>query len=780
MSETSTAAIMTELRGFQAEKFAYAGPLENASTPDKVLEWQKTEILEPTVGFLAQLVLERVERDLEKDIAERANSKQLPVDHETLRKLIVGDEILDHLRLSRSEKDRISKLETVVHPTEAVALMTKDSKENELMERKTRIFRHNTEIRLRRMIDRGIWGYLLRRFELDQAGLLFADNDAEINKGFLGTFEGAMFDFLLGVGWNQKLVDIYDTRRQWVDEMRDIVSMRLFNQHYSDLSPSEDPQKIMVIKNFFKEIEESRDGENVKTEINLMGNSEELMRKIRQVSGIEVDVIIPPEDEDLKEATNRAYGLAREYGLNETPKISTWTGFEAEEVNQLNRRSQKLFGTDFLSLTKEEQLMLVAGTDEILSDHEIMFWLGGYQVPQPGRENVVRRIRLLEVPYTHLWKHFGWVEELGPWRAAEDMQSMIMAFSAKSDQLLLQRQQVEGNRANGFGRFRYFCWEYFEAMYGGGGIGKLKKLFAGEKGEVEWMGGFWEEMDGFLEETYDNYKIRMRHINLEHIKYNEPEEDLDDLETFKKGYLRMPTYKHLAKEWFISGWRRVAEGVHIKKRGDMLELAARRGMEEAKAEEILEQDRMSLSIGLSGKKHLMDMFLREKRAHTLLSAGWRVVSNLFVFGAREEEAKKERDDAIEIIGMKAVQFLYHDVKIPVLDAKISLGQIILFPSLVGLSIATGFGPLVGIGAGYFAWKGVSLVKDKFMLSLKGWQRRAEEDLSEMNRKFDALSDVELRKINEQLWVENKSNIIGLWNKKTGSVYGSEEQVKKII
>ena len=59
-------------------------------------------------------------------------------------------------------------------------------------------------------VDKSIWKRLNNRFFLESKGVVPGDIDEELSKGFLETFdrEEEMYNFLLGVGWNQTLVDI--------------------------------------------------------------------------------------------------------------------------------------------------------------------------------------------------------------------------------------------------------------------------------------------------------------------------------------------------------------------------------------------------------------------------------------------------------------------------------------------------------------------------------------------------------------------------------------------
>lgn len=679
---------LLEFRRQGADKFVPTVPLAEAATPGLVSANQ--EALREALWHLEyDEVMDRGKRDLEFDLN---NMEPGTITHAAFKEEVLIQKsyfwfpYLTPEQRRKFEKDEV-KL-TAGEKTEArengksedVAL---EEKKKKRLERKASLLNRERRIDWERGIDKSIWERLNNRFFLESKGVTYADIDEELSKGFLETFdrEEEMYNYLLGVGWNQKLVDIFDNRRKLVDELREISSQRTFKikedgtivrlkgesdkqlkdnkerrAHFDDLKKDED--KMNAIKNLlwdkegdslgelrrkleiekadvdrtrylfgkrekeeqvlldrrsqtffqkeFVKLEQHKEQLRVLTGI---GNTAELMRVLRLTQKVELaddDVRSNPGHLKHYEYLQRhAYGLINEDVLSSRGKLNSFAGFTQEQQWQLNNRSQTLFGDDFLNLSHEEQLMATVGSGEILSLEEIMSFLGEYAVPNP-HDNTATPIRPESVDLEYVyWKRLGWVSMIGPWRLADRINKIIFNYSARDDQRLLQRQQIESAGMSGFGKYTYFDYDYYEAFYGAGGEGKRKVLLERTIDQVEWGKGFWKEYQESQRSAYTKYVNEAKKIG--------GSKRIADFEEFCYGTIDVRNYQKIAQEWFLSGWRLVAEGVYLKLRGEMVERAAKWGGKAEQIKEALEQDIMQQKITHAGEKILEERFNKSRR-----------------------------------------------------------------------------------------------------------------------------------------------------------------------
>lgn len=602
-----------EFRQQTPDKFVPTVPLAEATTPELVVANQeKTRDAYWQVMYLQ--TMERIKRDL-----EFALNTQEPgsISHEAVKsELFVEKGCFWFPYLTPEQRKKIEAGVGAVTLTgrERAEGLTLEEKRKQRLERKAFMLNRERKIDWQRGLDKSIWKRLNNRFFLESKGVTYADIDEELSKGFLETFdrEEEMYNFLLGVGWNQKLVDIFNNRSRPVEELREILSQRMFKikddgtiVRFERLETDEELKRNNEKRAHFDDLKKDEDKINeVKyilgwgdADSNVRyGDTRELMRTVRIVQGAE----------EAGGRQQKAKGLINEYLIAEGTKLDTLNGFNTEQQRQLNNRAQVLFGDDFLNLTNEEQLMTTTGPGTILSLEEIMDFLSDYEAPIPYNKTDATKIRPESVDREYAyWIRYGWVSMIGPWRLADRINKIIFSYSARDDQRMLQRQQIESAGMSGFGKYTYFDWDYYEAFHGAGGEGKRKTLLEGTINKVEWPKGFWADYQKSQNLSYTKYVEEAKKIG--------GSKRILSFEEFCYGMIGVRGYQKIAQEWFLSGWRLVAEGVYLKLRGEMVERAAKWGGKAEQIKEALEQDIMQQKITHAGEKVLEERFNKSRK-----------------------------------------------------------------------------------------------------------------------------------------------------------------------
>lgn len=791
---------LMDIRQISAEKLVSTVPLSEAATPGKVLadqEKQRDALWQVAYG----VTMDRMKRDLYFDL----NVKQPgTVTHESLAAEGFVEKSAFWMPYLTPEQRRKFEADPVALTAREIAEgLTLDEKKKRRIERKGWMMNRERRIDWERGIDKWIWRRLNNRFFLESKGVVYADIDEELPKGFLETFdkEEEMYNFLLGVGWNQTLVDIFNSRSRLVDETREILSQRMFKRkddgvivreeglpkdkgevvHFDDLKNDED--KMNEIKHIF----DWGDAEGAKK----FGSTRELMRAVRIAQGAEKD------DPDPKHQP-KSLGLIHEKLLAKatTTKLDTFDGFDLIEPKkpetkkqlkerlreQLNNRAQVLFGDDFLNLTNEEQIMTAAGPGTILSLEEIMDFLSDHLVPHPYDEKKATLIRPESVDLEYVyWTKLKWVSMIGPWRLADRINKIIFSYSARDDQRALQRQQVESAGMSGFGKYTYFDWDYYEAFHGAGGEGGRKRLLEGTINKVEWPHGFWQEYQSSQQRAYDKYVAEANKVNNAFRMAGEEEKmkKIVDLDEFSYGMMGVGDYQHIAREWFLSGWRLVAEGVYLKLRGEAVEQAARRNVDAKQIDETLDGDVMGQKITHAGKEVLVKRYLEARRTVFL-----DVVELFRAWGDKTGHKGSRFKAALGDLFLDkfGLDFLLND-KIGLWILKPPL-QIVNFAFFGGTALINLFSTravslfsesipwiskiVIGQGGILAALPsailfalcagGISLLKDKLYLRKEIGEAKWAETERKMNERFKALAENPQRTMIESGWDPNKASV----------------------
>ncbi|PIS21713.1 hypothetical protein COT51_01285, partial [candidate division WWE3 bacterium CG08_land_8_20_14_0_20_41_15] len=571
----SISARLIEFRQFTADMMIPTVPLADAATP-KLVTADQERTRDAYFQLENRQIMERLKRDLDFSLNAREPGAISPEAFKAEILVEKGGFWFPYITPEQRRKIEAGAGAVALTGRERAEGLTLEEKRKQRLDRKAYMLNREKKVDWLRGIDKFIWERLNNRFFLESKGVTYADIDEELSKGFLETFdrEEEMYNFLLGVGWNQQLVDIFNNRSRQVEETREILSQRMFGKHFDEIKKDED--KANAVKHALG----WGDAEGTAK----FGNTRELMKAVRIAQRAEV----------VGGQQQKALGLINEclMAKPETTKLDTFNGFTPEQQSQLNHRAQALFGDDFLNLTNEEQLMTAAGPGTILSLEEIMDFLSEYQVPDPYDKTKSSLIRLESVDLEYVyWTRLGWVSRIGPWRLADRINKIIFSYSARDDQRALQRQQIESAAMSGFGKYTYFDWDYWEAFHGAGGEGRRKVLLDKTTDQFEWKKGFWKEYQECQKPAYNKYLEESVKENEERKRKGEDLKRVVDFEEFCTGTLVVGGgYKYLAKEWFLGGWRMVAEGVYLRIRGDMVEEAARKGVPAKNIDEALKQD----------------------------------------------------------------------------------------------------------------------------------------------------------------------------------------------
>lgn len=757
-----------EFRRQMPDQFVPTVPLVDLATP-KLVEASQERERDAYWQVMYEQTMDRIRRDL-----EFALNTQEPgsISHEAVKsELFVEKGCFWFPYLAPEKRRELEAVPVALTTRERTEGLTLPEKKKQRLDRKAYLFNRERKINWQRGVDKSIWERLNNRFFLESKGIVPGDIDEELSKGFLETFKKQdhsnddieeMFNFLLGVGWNQTLVDIFDNRSRLVEETREILSQRMFGKHYDELKGEGD--KINAIKHALGWGD---------TEGKIMfGDTRELMKAVR----------IAQEAEIVGDRQQKSRGLINEclMAKPETTKLDTLNGFTPEQQGQLNRRAQALFGDDFLNLTNEEQLMTAAGPGTILSLEEIMDFLSDYEVPNPYDDTKASLIRpeSVDLEYAY-WTRLGWVSMIGPWRLADRINKIIFSYSARDDQRVLQRQQIESAGMSGFGKYTYFDWDYYEAFHGAGGEGKRKALLENTTDQFEWKEGFWKEYQEQQQPAYQKYLQESKKENEARAKRGEELKRIADFEEFCTGTLVIGDYKHLAKEWFLGGWRMVAEGVYLRVRGDMVEEAARKGVPAKNIEEALEQDVLGQKISHTGKEVLEKRF--EKAKTPILKDIWEILTlgGLKVKrgqrGMRFTSAWKDliydkvgmavfiKDlpwkmtfaETINTVyvGLKAIQTLWAAQQVNFL-AGLKIGPYVFS----GISVAPFFAALGWAALWGTVWSITNILQDKLYFRSPGGSEKWKKIEEEMNKGFMALAERPVREMAKQGWDPDKASV----------------------
>lgn len=585
---------LQKFQDFSAAKLVPTVPLSDAASP-ALVQADQEKLRDAMWQLENEVIMDRNERDLSFALQQEREGNVTHDGYQSER-IARGLFWFEYLTPEQKKKFQSDPVElTKREKTEAEQTGRTDTdaladKKKTRLTRKAHLLNREREITWKRAIDIPIWRRLNHRFFLESQGIKPQDIDAELPQNFLGTFDRneEMYNFLLGVGWNQILIDIFDHRRRIVDETREIMSQRIFHCHWDDLKNSEDKQAR--IKNLFYGQEQ-------------FGNTADLMRIARINKGVEFISNAPDNQE-------KALGLINEKVLPSKGKITSLNGFTSDQQVQLNNRSNLLFGDDFLNLTAEEQLMTTAGPGEILSLEEIMTFIGEYQVPLPadrtGKTRTKIRISSVDSEYSD-WVRLGWVSMVGPWRLADRINKIIFTLSAREDQAILQRNQVDNAGMSGFGKYTYFDYDMYEAFYGTAGVKKRKTLLEKTVDQVSWPEGFWEDYQKGQKTAYKKYLEKATITGDQPLNFDE----------FCFGTLGVGSYQKTCQEWFLLGWRRIAEGVYLRLRGAMVEQAAKWGGNAEEVKKALEQDIYNQKITPAGEELLVERFNKSQRGPLL-------------------------------------------------------------------------------------------------------------------------------------------------------------------
>lgn len=789
-----------EFRQQTRDKFVPAVSLSESATPEMVVANQE-KMRDAYWQVMYWQTMDRIKRDLEFVLNTQEPGS---VSHEAIKsELFVEKGCFWFPYLTPEKRKELEAMPVAITRRERSEGLTLPEKKKQRLDRKAYLLNRERKINWQRGVDKSIWKRLNNRFFLESKGVVPGDIDEELSKGFLETFDRdeEMYNFLLGVGWNQTLVDIFDFRRGLVEEAREIMSRRMFKKdkdgkpvpvgpggpkkedelvHFDELKIDED--KVGAVKHVF-------DWGDAGAE--KFGNTRELMRAVRVAQGAEK---IDPDPKNQP----KALGLIYEKLLAKatTTKLDTFDGFDLIESKkpetkkqlkerlreQLNNRAQVLFGDDFLNLENEEQIMTAAGPGTILSLEEIMDFLSDYQVPYPydkkdDKENVTLiRPESVDLEYAY-WIKLGWVGMIGPWRLADRINKIIFSYSAREDQNVLQRQQVESAGMNGFGKYVYFDWDYYEVFHGAGGEGGRKRLLDGTVNKVEWPAGFWAEYQTGQTRAYRNYVAEAEKENATRGSGNEKR--IVNFDEFSYGVLGVGDYKHIAKEWFLSGWRLIAEGVYLRLRGDAVEQGARRNAKAEQIDETLDGDVMGQKITHAGKEVLVKRYLDAKRSVFLDLAEmircWGDKTGHKYSRFREAFGDLVFDKFLidfmlterELLGFKLTfaglaNFIAFGGKA---ITNIAATKAIIGAFTVGNLVFKGFQVGGGLWAAlpwFVAWGlaagGIELAKDRIILRKGVGEKKWAETQKKMNERFKALAENPQRTMIESGWDSNKASV----------------------
>lgn len=753
-----------EFKQFTPDKILPTVSLAEASTPELVTANQE-KIRDAHWQIICEETVDRMKRDLEYDLNTLEPGS---ISHGSLKsEFFVEKGAVWFPYLNPEQKKDLEKFEVKLTAREVSEGLSLEEKKTERLKRKASLLIGERKINWQRGIDKSIWKRLNNRFFLESKGITYADIDEELSKGFLETFDKGeeMYNFLLGVGWNQALVDIFDNRRRHVEELREILSQRKFGKHFEELKKDED--KMNEIKYMLGWGDDA---------VEKFGDTRNLMKSLRIAQGVE-------NNGGLQQ---KSLGLINEELMSRstTTALDTLNGFSSEQQNQLNNRAMILFGDEFLNLSNEEQLMTVTGPGTILSLEEIMDFLSDYEVSMPNNNDLVTKIRpeSADREYAY-WIRYGWVSMIGPWRLADRINKMIFNYSARDDQRALQKQQVESAGMSGFGKYTYFDWDYYEAFNGAGGEGKRKALLEGTINKVEWPKGFWAEYKSSQEKAYYKYKAEAEKVNkvLEKTGEKEKMKKIVTLDEFSNEKSGVGDYKKIAKEWFLSGWRLVAEGVYLKLRGEAVEQAARRGVDAKQIDETLDQDVMGQKITHAGKEVLVKRYLEAKRTVFL------DIAELFrAWGDKTGHKASRFTAALKdlVLDKFLIDFMFKEIQaagfkftpaslvgfltlgIQTISAFMSSSPVVVGAFQLGKFAFEGF-KLAGGGLGaawpwalgWFAFAGgIALVKDRLYLRKEVGEKKWAETEKKMNEKFIALAENPTRALIESGWDPEKASV----------------------
>lgn len=848
----SVSGRLLEFRQQTPEKLVPTVPLAQAVTPELV-KANQIKIRDAYWQVMYDETINRIKRDLEFSLNTQERGA---ISHQMFKsELLVEKGCFWFTYLTPEQRTKLEGDPVSLTARERHDGLTLAEKKEQRLKRKAYMLNRERKIDWQRGIDKFIWRRLNDRFFLESKGITYADIDEELSKGFLETFDRneEMYNFLLGVGWNQKIVDIFNNRSQQVEELREILSQRMKRKkdgtivlmtkfetddelkkngeariHFEDFKNDEDRvneikntlwdkegdglgelrQKLEIAKAnivntrdlfktlgkdeqalidrrsqiFFGEefikLDEYRQQLRVLTGI---GKTAELMRALRIVQRAEMADSDPRSDpkhpEHYRFQERHSYGLINEKLLSRGGKLDKFDGFTDEQQWQLNNRSQTLFGDDFLNLSQEEQLMSVVGPGEILSLEEIMSFLSDYAAPSPYNKTSSKiRPESEDLEYAE-WIRLGWVSMIGPWRLADRINKMIFTYSARDDQRLLQRQQVESAGMSGFGKYVYFDWDYYEAFHGAGGEGRRKTLLEGTVNKVTWPEGFWREYQNSQDGAYKQYVKAVKKENDARMLAGDQPKRIADFDEFSYGMLGVGGYQRIAKEWFLSGWRLVAEGVYLKLRGEAVEQAARRNVEAKQIDETLDGDVMGQKITHAGKEILVKRYLDAKRTvlgdiKELLFAWtdktghrgsrfWTALGDLFLDKIGLDFLLKDR----EVLGFKTtilglLNFGFFGTK-AIINLLSTKAVVSILPFSIPWLLGSGGGIVAALPSGAL-WLSIAAalvwIKDKLYLRQEEGEAKWAEMEKKMNEKFKALAANQTRELIDSAWDKEKASI----------------------
>jgi hypothetical protein len=327
----------------------------------------------------------------------------------------------------------------------------------------------------------------------------------------------------------------------------------------------------------------------------------------------------------------------------------------------------------------------------------------------------------------------------------------------------------------GFGLYTYFDWDYWEAFHGAGGEGKRKVLLDRTTDQFEWKKGFWQEYKDNQEPAYADYLKESGEENKMRISKGETPKRIVDFEEYCTGTMVVGGYKRLAKEWFLGGWRMVAEGVYLRIRGDMVEEAARKGVPAKNIDEALKQDVLGQKISHTGEKVLQDRF--EKSKTPILKDIWNILT-LGQFSGRGNKWNGYwsawKDLAYDKVGMtvfikdlpwkltfaETLNTVYLGFKaIQVLVAS----KPVILEQIGRIAIKGGFGiPAIVVALSYAAlwgigWSITNYFQDKLWFRSPAGSERWAKIEEEMNKGYKSLAERPVREMAKQGWDPEKAS-----------------------
>ena len=666
---------LKRLQGFDVHSLAPLG----AKNPENQVDSldAKKRLLYSLMGP----VMEAADGRLKNLLQTRIDLKQ-GVTHADLSQNLWDPELYEHsLPPVKNLKDWSNEIGNIteVTRTEEAKGIDVEEKRHLFGERKFHLYRQGLIREARKMIDNWIWEEHREKFErfIIEGGVGYGDIEKEMEGGFLNRYEreSPMQGFVLGVGENEDLEEIYWRRRVLVDEAREVMAQVQRGGHFSSLKEHEqegikrlserENAEGIFLRNLLKRLakkEEINDDvirdlftsdENVefitqamserfgwdlnisenkviKTVKEDFGSTGDLLRAIRKAYPWRT----VGNDQLFIENEDMAKGLAKEdilFGKDNYNDLLEGESYLDENYqDQLNKRAGIMFGQGFTSLSSSEQRMVMVGTGEVLSQTEIMRWMTDYRTSDGDW------IRMSQEPNYNQWTSKKLVNKQGLYLLADMQSAMINSFGARPEIRALDKRQIDGQRNQGMGKYRWLDADLWQVFYGVRGRSlepenkhevfngyedaeakeALVTYLKGFNGEVSWAGGLWSE---WKKARRAEYEEELKTID----KYEEKQKTTFLRPRFEDWLWRRMSqrgFDSFAQEIYVSGWRLLAEKVFIQLRSEWIESETLLGLKPDDLIKTLSNDKMSQKIGAYGVKELSELYLQESTG--LLGSMW--------------------------------------------------------------------------------------------------------------------------------------------------------------